>query len=533
MKRFKRTTLGFAAFLVLVAGGVVALVLVVGGAGESALEAWVGGELKKIAGAHLKPELEFDTLDYQAPRTLVLTNVRLSADDPDDAKRRVDIIDAKRIEIELAELPQRGEPLRLKSVRLDGASVRLVESKAGGLVGFSDFLTAKKSTGDTPPLSEVLQITEIVINDGAIEYDARTPDTQPMRFDGIDTDLNIAEGDGGTYQLDLELDRENVLDLRLDADADLNTMKLAVNKLTTEMDMTREQDRYLPPQVQAFIKRYDLVGALSLSGSGELNLNDVAGSTSDLSLTLTDAHGTAGGYRLPIKTLTIEAKLADRYVTVQRLSGELLGGEISGDGGVSLGDDMPAKLKLSGNGLLLDELAQAGGEGEAPPIAGKVALQLNAEAPLTRVLEQMTGDGELRVRDGRIARLPLVSDLVEFLESSGDIDRKDAKGKPVGRDKADIVFKLKGDHAQVSKADIEGTWFGLRAQGQVFLTGRLKMNMNAGPLEKFQQAIGAIGRPFGALTDALLTYRVTGPMGDLNIRPIPFGGIIGAPGTGD
>ncbi|MFN3166746.1 MAG: AsmA-like C-terminal region-containing protein [Phycisphaeraceae bacterium] len=532
MKRLKRTTLGFAALLVLLAGGVVALVVVVGGAGESAIETWVGGELKQVAGAHLKPQLEFDSLDYQAPRTVVLTNVRLSADDPDHANQRVNIIDAKRIEIELAELPKRGEPVRLKSVRVDGASVRLVASRAGGLVGFSDFLV-DQTPGDAPPLSEVLQITEIIIRDGAIEYDARTPDTAPMRFDKIDTELQIAEHDAGTYKLDLELARENVLDLTLDADADLNNLKLAVSRLTTELDVAREQDRYLPPQVQAFIRQYDLVGVLSMSASGELDLNDVAGSTSDLTLTLADAHGTAGGYRLPIKTLTVEAKLADRYVTVKRLAGELLGGEISGDGGVALGDDMPAKLNLSGNGLLLDELAQAQNEGEAPPIAGKVALQLDAQAPLTRVLEQMTGEGELRIRDGRIARLPLVSDLVEFLESAGDIDPKDAQGKPAGRDKADVVFTLKGDHAQVSKADIEGTWFGLRAQGQVFLTGRLKMNMNAGPLEKFQQAIGAIGRPFGALTDALLTYRVTGPMDDLNIRPVPLGGIIGVPGERD
>lgn len=532
MRIVKRTAFGFAALLALVAGGVIALVIVVGGAGQSAIEKWVGTQLKEVVGAYLKPELQFDSLDYQSPMTVVLTNVRLSAEDPDNKGQRVDIIDAKRIRVELAELPRQGQPLRITAIEMDGATVRLVDAKQGGLVGFSDLLL-EQTPDDAPPLSEVLQTKQIVLRNGAIEYDARTPGTEPMRFDQIDTIVNINENKAGTYALDLDLKRQAVLDMQLQADADLDSMRLAVSSLTTSLDMSRQQDRYLPPQVQAFIKEHDLTGKLTLTADGELDLNDLLNSTSKLTLTLTDGHGKLGQYRLPIKTLTLDAQMAERQVVIDRLVGEVLNGEVSGTGGFALDDAMPGEFKLSGNNLRLDELMIADGPDQDPPIDGKADLQINAKAPLMQVLEQTTGSGELRVREGRIARLPLISDLIQFMQSGGNLSRPDNGEAPAGSDKVDLVFEMRGDHAYFSKANVDGTWFAMRGRGKVFFDQRLAMNINAGPLEKVQNAIGLIGRPLGAVTDALLTYRVTGTLSDKTITPVPLGGIIGAPGENE
>lgn len=535
MRIIKRTAWGFGAVAVLIVGGAVALLLVVGGAGQSAIEAWVGDQLKEVAAAHLKPELEFDTIDYQAPRTLVLTNVRLTADDPDHPDQRIDIIDAKRIRIELAELPSEGEPLRIKSIELDGATIRLIDTDQSGLVGFSDFVR-EKSTTDAPPLSEVLQITQISITGGAIEYDARTSGTEPMRFDQIDTVLDIDETDGGTYALDLKLDRKDELDLRLKGGCDLDAMRLAVESLKGELDLSRDKDHYLPPQVQAFMKQYDLVGRLALDASGELDFNDVAASPCKITLQLTDAHGSIAGYRLPINKLTIDAQMADRVVTIDRLVSDLLGGELYGEGKMRIGDGdgLPATLQLSGNGLQLRELMVQGTEGngvESAAVAGRVDLQLNVEAPLEDVLNQMTGAGEVRISEGRIARLPLISGLIDFMESAGNISRR--SDAPTGRDEGRAVFELRGDHAYLSKLQIEGTWFAMQGKGKVYFDNRVAMNINAGPLEKVLSSIGPLGSVLNEVKNGMIAYGVRGPFGDLTIRPIPLGGLLGAPGEDD
>lgn len=535
MPIMKRTAWGFAALLTLVAGGVFALVLVVGGVGESAIERWIGEQLKTVAGSYLKPELQFESLDYQAPLSVVLTEVRLSADDPDNPGQRVDVIDAGRITIELSELPKEGKALKIASITLEDAGVHLIDSSQGGLVGFSDFLV-DETPGDAPPLSEVLQIRKIIIRNGALVYDARQPGTEPMRFDKVDTTVDIDETDKGTYNLDLALKRENVLDVSLKAAADLDTMKLGVESLQTKLDMSRTNDHYLPPQVQAFIKEYDLVGALSVDASGELDLNDVADSEAGVLLKLTDAHGSFADYRLPIERLQTRAVLSERAVVIEKIDASLLDGELSGDGRFKLDGEMPAVIKLSGNGLMLKQLhalktASGDGSAEPPPFTGKVALQVNAEAPLVDVLNQMRGKGEARIREGRIARLPLVSDLVDYLESSGHASRGDED--PEGSDEADLVFELRGDHAFFERAVINGSWFALRGKGQLFFQNKLSMNINAGPLEKIQESIGILGRPLSAVTDGLLAYRVSGPFDEIKIRPVPLGGLLGAPGEND
>lgn len=508
----------------------VGLLLVVGGAGESAIEAWVGEELKAIVDDRLKPDLEFDTLDYQAPLTVVMTNVRLTADDPDTPGGRVDVIDAKRLKLELKELPRSERPVKLESVQLDGATLRLVDSAQGGLVGFSDFLE-DKTPGEARPLSEVLQITQIDLRDSAIEYDARLKGAEPMRFDEIDTTLAIHHADGGTYGLDLAMQRVNGFSLSLVGNCDLDAMWLAVNQFEVDVALSRERDHYLPPQVQVFLKKHELTGDLSINATGVLNLTDVGDSTARLSGELLEAHGRVDQYRLPIRRLAFQTSMANRLVKIERIEGDMLGGEVQAKGAISLGANLPASMSFSGNGLQLDQLQVMASGDEGPskaPVDGKVDLQLDVAAPLQQLMQKMAGQGELRLSDGRIARVPIISNLIEFMETSGDLDR--LEGDAPGTDEAQLVFELRGDHAYISKADIDGSWFAMRGRGKLFFDQELAMNVNAGPLEKVQGALGQIGRVLGRVTDGLLAYRVTGRVGEMKIRPVPLGGIIGAPG---
>lgn len=528
MRLVKRSAWGFAALLALAAGGAIALILIVGGVGQSAIEGWVASQLKAIARDTLKPELDFDTLDYRAPSTVMLTGVRLVANDPGRPGERVTIIQARRITIELAELPREGQPLRFDAITLDDATVRLVDQQQGGFVGFDDLLVEGVWESGTR-LSELLQVNAIVINNGAIEYDSKEPDTQPMRFDDIDTTVRITPGERG-YRLDLDLGKQGVFDASLDGVLDPDKMSLAIETLFLNLDMSRQTDRYLPPQAQAFVKAHDLVGRVRLEVDGEVNLEDAAASAGKLKLRLQDAHAFIEGYRVPIRELTVDVSLADR-VARHKLAGSVMGGSLWSEGTLGLDDTLPAAFTLGGDGLDLEALSAVEPGAEAMPYAGQVELRVDAKAPLMQMDHRLVGEGTITVTQGRLARVPLIADLVDYLESSGSVKRDE--GGPAGSDTAEVAFELRGDHAFLSKAKVIGTWFAIRGEGTVHFDQRLAMNVNAGPLAKAQEVTGAFGRAFGRVTDGLITYRVQGPFDDLSIRPVPLGGLIGAPGEGD
>lgn len=522
-RKHKRLLIGTPVLLIL--AGLVGVVVLVGGIGQSPIEAWIGERVKAVAAEQLKPTLQFDTLDYQAPLTVELSGVRLTADDPERPGQRVHIVQANTLRLDLAELPREGRPLKLAAVGVDSAVVRLIELQDGGMLGFSDLM---RDTGEDKKtlLSDVLQISELAVRDTIIEYDTRQPGTQPMRLDRIDTVVNIDPGDGGAYGIDLALDRDKVFALDLQGELDLDAMAVGIESMKLGLTLGREQDRYLPPQVQQLLQTYALTGELAVAADGRIDLNDPFASQASFTLGLTGAHGAVGGYRLPIKALDVNASMHAGVVTIDEFDGRLLGGALDGSGRVGLRGAMPVALTVSGEGLDLEQLLLPDTPGGQPPATGKVSLQASARAPMDRLTTQLAGGGEVRLKEGRVGGLPVISSLIAFMESRGDLERLEGKGTDTGH----IVFELRGDHAYLSQTDIDASWFAMRGRGKVFFDERVAMNVNAGPMAKLQNATGAVGRLLGGVTDRALVYRVRGKMDELSIVPVPLGGLVGAPG---
>ena len=61
-----------------------------------------------------------------------------------------------------------------------------------------------------------------------------------------------------------------------------------------------------------------------------------------------------------------------------------------------------------------------------------------------------------------------------------------------------------------------------RARGTIGFDDTLYLIMNGGPLERMQDSMGAIGRAFGRLTERLVRYEVSGPIGSpsMSVRPL-------------
>src|SRR5436190_890152 len=132
MMRFLKRFLLAVVLLVLLAGiGIGVAIWYVGQKGTSPLERWIGARLQAVASGYLNPKLAFADLDYQYPSTVVLTNVKLTADDP-DTKKTVDVLAVKKLTLELAEIPREGQPFRIQKIIMDHPELRVVQSGPPG-----------------------------------------------------------------------------------------------------------------------------------------------------------------------------------------------------------------------------------------------------------------------------------------------------------------------------------------------------------------------------------------------------------------
>src|SRR4051812_49433529 len=122
--RYARKTTMVVALLVVSA--VVGLLWMTGGDGTSPVEAWVAQQLQLVAGAYLNPKLTFADLDYEFPATVRLKKLRLTAEDPEHPGKTIDILWASRAQIDLADIPNVGQPIHIASVQLKDPVFRAV-----------------------------------------------------------------------------------------------------------------------------------------------------------------------------------------------------------------------------------------------------------------------------------------------------------------------------------------------------------------------------------------------------------------------
>jgi hypothetical protein len=81
-----------------------------------------------------------------------------------------------------------------------------------------------------------------------------------------------------------------------------------------------------------------------------------------------------------------------------------------------------------------------------------------------------------------------------------------------------VEFTLAGDRMEVSKLEYNSSVAAARGKGQIYFTQRLNLLVNAGPLEKLQNQFGAVGRLIGGISDSLMGYRITGVVGQPEVK---------------
>ncbi|HQY88796.1 MAG TPA: hypothetical protein PK402_09060 [Tepidisphaeraceae bacterium] len=534
MNKFVRVVI--AVVLVIVLVGAVAF-WAMSRKGENQLEAWIGGQLKEIVNKRINPVLEFDSLDYQSPGTVIVKNFRLTADSD---QGKIDIVRADEATIKLAEIPRVGKPLVVEEVHLIQPTVRVIAhvDNPTDFVGFSNLVkrdpTSQPTTDQSgKKVSDVLNIRVIEIVNGAIEYDPKMDNTEPMKLEDINAKLNVTPDAAGLYRLNGEIARAPIFSLAADGKFDMDRAIVEDMQIDLSLQLDDKTMSSLPPQLQQLITRYEIRGALKIGLTGSIPLNDPMSGELRSEVKLDHASATFGDWTVPIDSAILHVSLDDRVVRLNNSEITAFDGFTKIVGEIALNEMYDAKLSIDARKINLARLMSSRASTQPTSLLGFVDAQVALNAPSKIVIAKIMdnpekerdplvdaslpvewGKGRIELRNGRLVRVPLVSkfnDLIIELTRYVSLNRD---SKPVANESASIIFTLSENDVRFSKLDYSGSMVAARGTGTIGLNQSLNLRFNGGPIEKLQEKLGVVGDLLGTITDNVGSYRVTGTLSD-------------------
>jgi hypothetical protein len=490
------------------------------GSGTTTVERWCARQVMAIANAHLGPTLSFDRLGYAYPRTVTLSDIRLTSGD-------VPIITADALRIEFAEIPRPGRPIVLASVRFQHPVVRLIEQEGGPLLGFSDFVkpgpgTAQPDGGSTR-LSDVLAIRRIEVDQGSVQYEQ--PDRPAMRLRPLSFVLrhdqsvsSDAAPEPGWYGFTASLALEPVVHLDVDARLNLDTAVLDVAKAALSTSLTSAQYTVFTPEIQEVLNRYAIVGDLEWSLSGQVPLDDTAGTAIDTHLSLSKASMSFGEYVLPLDTVTVSAGLHDGVLDVSEGTITALGGTARVTMKQWLAGSDSGRFEMQGEGQDLDiEQALHMPPGVEPKVTGDLDFHVQTGGSFEDLAKTFSGSGNVYVDKGHFSFIDLFRNFLNM------------KGKRSERDVGTADFELTPDRVRWSNMKLSGDLLGIAGHGDLFYDGSIDYLLAVGPMHGRHGVLGFFGDLIGAVSARIIAYRVTGTVDDpkIEVAPLQVAGVKG------
>lgn len=489
--------------------------------GETRLLDYLGSQVVGIANTYLVPELTYEAIRYDAPFTLTLDGVRLTA--PDTTR----VLDLGRMTVTLAERPRMNEPIRVASLELSNGAVNLIQDpENGGFRGLSPLVEpterVEETTQDKPQfsLSNVLVLNKIVIGGIDLVYDAGDG-SPPMRLDALRADLDIVpatDAGAGWYELKLASGRRPGLELDLDGRINIDSFDLVLDRVDAQALLDDQTATTLPPQLAALINQYQVRGAMEAVITGRVPLLDAARAEVDLEASLNRGNAVIGEYRVPIERLDLAAGMASGVVDLRSLSLKSLGGSLTATGRVGLDGDATVSWDVSQ--MDLREILASRPADQPPKLAGKVASTGSARTPVAAPMEGLSGAGQLSVTEGRLVNIPVFSDLMRVAQVAG------LRSPSENRDSFQTPFTLSPTGVRLDGFDFRTPALAARGTGTIGFDGSLDLSANGGPLEAVQNRLGPLGGIIGKITDQFVTYRIRGTTAEpkVSVQPLGIGG---------
>ncbi len=489
--------------------------------GETRLLDYLGAQVVGIANTHLVPELSFETIRYDAPYTLALGGVRLTAADS------TRVLDLGKMTVTLAETPRVGQPLQIASLNLSNGAINLIHDPAtGGLRGLSPIVEPlperEKTEAEKPEfsLSNVLVLKKIVIEGIDLVYDAGDG-SSPMRLDALAADLDIipaSDAGAGWYELKLVSGRKPGLQVDLDGRINIDSFELALNRVTAIAELNDQTATTLPPQLSSLIAQYQLRGMMRANVTGRLGLMNPADGELNLDASLDNGRGVFGEYQIPIRSLNVRAGMASGILDLRAVEASALGGSLTATGRVDLDGD--ANIEWNVTGLKLREMLAARPTDQPPKMAGNVTTTGRARFPMAEPMAGLSGAGQIDVKEGRLVTIPVISDLVQVMEFTG------LAGGASFNDTFSSPMTLSPQGVRLENFDFRTPALHARGTGVLGFDGGLDFSVNGGPLESIQNKLGKFGSLLGKVTDQFVTYRIRGSVAEpkVSVQPLGIGG---------
>ncbi len=486
----------------------------------TALRDYVARQIVAIVNTHLEPTLDYESVELELPGTVRLTGATLTS--PDGTT----ILDLDMMIVTLTEVPSLNKPIHIARVEIDGGSVNLHQDSAtGNFKGLQPLVKAgiKTKTTEVPEtvaLSNVLRLEHITLKDLRLEYDDGSG-SQPMVIEGFSTDMEVSPSSQGASWYDLRVTSGRRPGLTLDVDGAFNIDTFVAN-LTSAVCSIQLNDSTigsLPPQLQQLVRSLDAQGLADVTLAGFVPLREPQSADVTVDIKVRNANVAAGEYRLPVALLEAQIDMSDGVANMPSATVTTLNGTVDLSGSAALTEPgIPVSARWTLNELHLREaLRTATPEGEAPKIAGLLTGQGNVSTSATDAIGSMSGQGEVHVRNGRLLVLPGITEIIQKVGNAA------ASGGQDFNHQADATFTLSPGGIKVTSSEVNTGVLGASGTGTIGYDGALDMLVNAGPLKRLQNALGAVGDLVGRVTDQLVKYKVQGTIAEPKVSVAPLG----------
>lgn len=487
------------------------------------LRDYLGKQVVGIVNAHLVPQLSFDTVDYDAPYTVSLTDVKLTA--PDGTR----VLEVDRLIIRLAETPTLDSPIRIAEATIDGGDVRMVrDPETGNLRGFGQMtkVNSKHELEGVPAqqnLSNVLALDKVSIRNMALLYDDGSG-THPMVLRGFEAVLDIkpASEGPGWYELDLSAGRSPGLDVSLNGAFNIDEFVLLLRDSEARIALDQQTMDSLPAQLAEPLKSMEAAGQAEFQFSGRIPVqfpsqSDVAGR-----LLLESFNVAFSDYRLPINRAEGTIQLKNTQATLSEFTINALSGVVVAHATVDVSAaNYPMQAEWELRDLNLREALRASTpEGQAPKLAGNLTGVGSASLRLGDPLASIDGAGEIHVREGRLLVLPGLAELVQKI---GNLNF--SQDATFGHE-ADAQFRLEPSGVRITDSSVVTGIVAADGEGVIGYDGSMDLTVRAGPLKKLTRSLGLVGKAIGNLTEKLVSYRIGGTVNEptVTVQPLGIGG---------
>jgi hypothetical protein len=405
----------------------------------------------------------------------------------------------------------------IEAVELREPQVRLISRGDGSLHGFSGLVKRSSGSvqddgGSTRP-SDVFAIRRIGVAAGCIQYEGGGG--PPMRLDDLDLDLTAEPGgaEPGWYALAAHMVRPPVLEMSMGARLNIDTALLAIDAATVDMSVDPSQRELLPPWLQSLLRQHRVAGRLTGAVRGEVPLGDAASGSLDVELQLADANVRLGEIDVPVESLLVRSRLAERRLLLESVDARLLGGAVALAGEIELDGQRAAWLDVEARGLRLEHLTSPDAARQ-PRYAGSADLRGEMSVSLAAAPDTLDGSGRVEITDGTLVDDPLL----------GGVYRAIGFGVgSAGRDRGSADLHLEPRRFRFTDIELVAPTFAARGAGEIGFDSSIAFTINAGHMERLQAAIGPLGEAIGKLTDKAVVYEVSGTLAEPRVNVRAFG----------